>query len=731
MDFPKQNIPDKKKTKKWCKDVIDAIINYESTTSTYSREKKKDYDNYLFFNGIFDPKNFEYVTQTYGITSPARLVNYPIIQPKIDLLAGEFLASPLHFTVSAINEDAVSRKLDKKLKLLVDKLTGPIIREIEEEVGIDLDAEMAASIIPDDIDEFMRKNYRENVEDMVYNGLNYLISKDYLKASFKRGFYDLAITAKEFYQVSIRNGNPFVRRVDPRNLIWNVNTESETIQDSAWVAEERFLTINEIVDEYSDFLSNEQIGELEELRYSSQQDIAKFNKPYQYYYTNDGNDSMKIRVIQAEWKSLRTLKFKLSENPHEPDVPFRKMLRDDYKPKKRDNIEKRTVNDIWEAIQIGHDMIIKNRRRPNQIRSEQNYAVAKLSYIGVIKNNIDGMTLSLVDAMKNVQLLYNIVMYQIELAMARSGGKAVVYDVAQKPSGMGVEDVLYHAKNSGIIVINSKQEGNQMSTFNQFQQIDYTLSNSVQQLVNLKVMLEQTADQITGINQSRAGFQKTDAVGVNERAVMQSSLITRPLFDIHSQTIEMVFNGLADLMKVCWNKSMKMSYILGDTSIKMFEITDEISMSDYGIFVTNSSKDFDDKKNIQNLAFQAISSGAVRLEDMIKIINAESSKDAEIILEKGVEEVRKQEQANMQMQAQAQQEQAMAEQQKAEIDYKKSQESNQTKVQVAQIEAEAMIESTRMKIEKDETSQEFSQNHNLDLEMLKSANEETKEEVVE
>ena len=43
-------------------------------------------------------------------------------------------------------------------------------------------------------------------------------------------------------------------------------------------------------------------------------------------------------------------------------------------------------------------------------------------------------------------MLYNVVMYQIELAMARSGGKAVVYDVSQLPTnlGMDMQTVLYH-----------------------------------------------------------------------------------------------------------------------------------------------------------------------------------------------------------------------------------------------------------------------------------------------
>ena len=41
-------------------------------------------------------------------------------------------------------------------------------------------------------------------------------------------------------------------------------------------------------------------------------------------------------------------------------------------------------------------------------------------------------------------------------------------------------------------------------------------------------MLESTAEQLTGISRAREGFTKSDAVGVNERSVMQSSLITQP-----------------------------------------------------------------------------------------------------------------------------------------------------------------------------------------------------------
>src|SRR5690606_4742758 len=117
----------------------------------------------------------------------------------------------------------------------------------------------------------------------------------------------------------------------------------------------------------------------------------------------------------------------------------------------------------------------------------------------VVKGSLNGQTLSVVDSLKNVQLLYNIVMYHIELSMARSGGKAVVYDVSQKPKNIPLEDVFYHAKNTGLILINNKAEGMQTNGFNQFQQVDFTLSQSVSQMINLKMMLEDTADKLTGI----------------------------------------------------------------------------------------------------------------------------------------------------------------------------------------------------------------------------------------
>lgn len=721
--FPKQNIPDSQKTKEWCKQNILAMLAYQSYTTKFNRERKKDYENYMLYNGVFDTKQFEYVTNTYGISSPARLVNHPIIAPKIDLLVGEFMSQPLDFTVEAVNEAAVIKKLDKKVALVAEKLMRDIRREMEQELGMEFEDEDIGMEMPEDIEKFLKLNGREQVEQLTFIGLLHLISKYHLQHVFKKGLYDMCINSKEFYHCSVKQGDPFVRRVDPRSLIWDISSDSETLQDSSWVAEERFLTINEIIDEFGDYLTELEVVAIEKMRYEGGDSLQKFNQPFQFYYKEDANSPMRIRVIQSNWKSIKMLKVKLSENKFDPEVPFRKILPDDYKIKAGDRVEKKAYTDIWGAVMIGHDIIVNARSVPNQIRREDNYAVAPLPYVGVIKNNIDSITLSIVDSLKNIQILYNIVMYHIELTLARSGGKAVVYDTSQKPNGVSLDDVFFHAKNSGVIPINTKQEGQQVGGFNQFQQIDFTLSNSVQQLINLKAMLENTAEQLTGISRAREGFTKSDAVGVNERSVMQSSLITQPLLTNHVRTMDMVFQQLSDLMKICWNDGKVVAAFMGESGSQMMKVMGDFKNFDYSIFTKNSSKDRKDKESLVALGQQVLSgSGAEGFLQLVKVVNAVNAKDAEAILETGLEAIQKSNAEQSQAMAQAEQAKAEAINNKTQSDAQMKQMEIEAKIKVAQIDADALLQSTQMKIEGGQQTQDYRQKHDANMAMLNTSN---------
>lgn len=697
ITFPKQLLLDSEKTEEWCDAMIDAIISTMNTDdSPLVHSRLDDIRNYNIYNGHVDVDEYRYVTEQYGAAYPAKLVNYPIISPKIDLLMGEELMRPLEKNISTINKNATIRKLDTKIAIEVKKYINEQLEELREKTPLPISLELDDLPMPDDVEKFMAYTYKEAVEEVVEDGLDYIINKYNLKDVFKTGFRDMLVTSKEFYKIYAKNGDPYVRRIDPRNLIYDTNSESDYLDDAQWVGEERWLSVNEVLDEFYEVLSREQVNQLEEMsRVNSMNAANVYNQDFEWLDWNETTGT-RVRVVTCEWKSIKPIRFKVSENKYDPERPFKKVVPDNYKRKKGDEIETRYVDDIWEGTKIGGVVLVNCRRRPNQVRSVDDYASTPLSYVGVIRNNSTGRPQSLVDLLHNIQMLYNITMYHIELAMARSGGKAVVYDVSQLPTniGMDIQDVMYHLKNDGIIPINSKDEGNQMATFNQFQQVDFTISQSVSQLFNLKLMLEETAGQISGINRQRSGAINTsEYVGNVQRSVQQSALSTESWFYLHNQVKKRVLERAANLMKVCWAGGTKAATILGDGAYKILNVLPgQIPMNDYGLFLGDSGKEMNDKQIVNQIAQAAMQSGQAGLLDVLKVLKADTVTEAETTLEKAMavmQQQSKQQQEAMQQQAEMQEAMKQAEHGRA-VELENLRVNG--KIKVAEIETEAKKE---------------------------------------
>ena len=707
--MPSMLVSDKEKNDEWCEQVLNAITSYMGTAEgIYTDSRVRDIRNYQIYNGQLNQGDYTYITEQYGLTYPARLVNYPIITPKIDLLIGEELKRPIDMKVSTINKEAVIRKQDHKVSLMMKELLGDIHREFKEEYGVDIVEPGQNMPIPEDIETYMKYNYREMVEETAQDGLEYIVNRYNLKDVFKEGFRDLLITAKEFYKTEIINGDPCARRVDPRSIIYDSSANSDYLDDAQWVGEERWLSINEINDVYKEYLTKSDLEELDRMRnlYSGG-DLNAYNSQFDWVDVAHGRDT-RIRVVTAEWKSLRAIKFKLSDNKYDPDRPFRKMVKDTYKKRKGEKIDTKWVDDVWEATKIGGKILVKAKRRNNQVRSVDDPGRTPLSYVGCIRGNTTGRNTSLVDMLDNIQMMYNIIIYQIELALARSGGKAVVYDMSQLPtnSGMDIQTVLYHLKTDGIIPINSKEEGSQLGqTFNQFQQIDFTLSNSIQQLINLKVMLEDMAGQISGVTKQREGaVGQYEYVGNVQRSVVQSSTITESWFYSHGEVKQRVLERLCNLMKVAWSGGKKAGMILGDGAYKFLSAMPNIAIQDYGVYVGDAGKDDAMKQVVQQLAQSALQAGSINLLDIIKVLKADTMTEAEKVLERGMDAMKKEQQYQMQEQMAAQQQMEQAKQSELQAQAQLKELDNNARRDVANIGAGSREKVARMQ---DETKRDI------------------------
>ena len=91
--FPAQKKSTSQKNKKWMQDCVDSADEF--TNIREHRIRQSQYNkkvNYDLYNDILDQRDIERITNPYNIRNasfPAKMQNYPIVNPKIDLLVGE------------------------------------------------------------------------------------------------------------------------------------------------------------------------------------------------------------------------------------------------------------------------------------------------------------------------------------------------------------------------------------------------------------------------------------------------------------------------------------------------------------------------------------------------------------------------------------------------------------------------------------------------------------------
>ena len=115
VDFPRQKLSRRKKTQKWGEECVESALGliglYDHTRRSSRFKKKRNYDLY---NGKFDKKDLEYVTDPLGLGGtaelPATLQYYDIVSPIFNLLFGEEAKRKFSYVVRAVNEDSISGK---------------------------------------------------------------------------------------------------------------------------------------------------------------------------------------------------------------------------------------------------------------------------------------------------------------------------------------------------------------------------------------------------------------------------------------------------------------------------------------------------------------------------------------------------------------------------------------------------------------------------------------------
>lgn len=243
------------------------------------------------------------------------------------------------------------------------------------------------------------------------------------------------------------------------------------------------------------------------------------------------------------------------------------------------------------------------------------------------------------------------------------------------------------------------REGGRPSQFNQFTALDLTMSNVIDQYINLMSKIEDMVSEITGVSKQREGaISSNELVGNVERSVIQSAHITEPWFWMHNQVKKEVLTMLLDTSKEVWKGNKRyLHYILDDATRAFLTLSDDFFYEDMDVFVDDSTKNQQQIEALRNLMQPAMQNGASLL-DIAEIITMDNINMIKNRLEE-IEQKRMEQQQAME-EAQAQREQQAIQMQneikeeelmikEAEMDLKKYEidQNNQTKIIVAQLNA--------------------------------------------
>lgn len=679
--YPRQKLPRSKKDKAWGVACVDWILNAQSSNIyDHAINKKANYDLY---NNIISREDFKYVTNPYGLDDefPARLHNYNIITPKLNLLAGEEMKRPFNFRVAAVNSDAVSQLQEKRKQLLLEYLESELINELVG-MGVNVtDPNTGETMTPEQVEKYL--NYTESdIRESTANKIaNYLVKKENLEFKFNKGFKDALIAGEEFFYIGIDGDEPICESVNPLDFDYDKNPDIDFVQDGQWARHTKYCTPSEILDFYHDDLTDDDISQIDSGDFggttANHATLSANMTPNSFNYHTEMAATY-IPVTRVEWKSMRKIGFLTyyDENLEEQET----IVDETYKIQSDlgERIEWKWINEVWEGTKIGESIYARIRPKRVQYRTMDNPSICKLGYVGAVYNNRNSRSTSLIDLVKHHQYLYNVIMYRMEFEIAKAKGKKMVMDIAQIPrsQGMDLDKWMYYFDSMGLAFINSFEEGKgkfagQVSAFNQFTAVDMSLSQAVGQYIGILNKIEEQVESLMGVSRQRQGsISSSETVGGVERAVVQSSHITEPLFYMHNEVKKHVLSQLIETAKIVYPEGKKVNYILDDMNRVMLSISDQFINADYGVFVTNSAKEVRALEDLRSMAQQAAASGLMTLTDLVTIFDSNSMADIKSVVKKS--EANRQEEAEAerqsQMELQQQQFQAQMEIEEAKAD---------------------------------------------------------------
>lgn len=733
INLPPQQLPFSKKNKAWRKKHLDwadskTFFNYSLVRKSVIHKKI----NYDLLNGKLHMSDLELILNPENLQAgfiPDRIQHYPIMNSKLNVLRGEESKRVFDFKVVVTNPNAISEIENNKKQELLQKL--------QEWVSNTAQSEEEANQELERINDYYTYEWQDMREIRANALLNHYIKEYNMPLMFNQGFMDAMANGEEIYQCDIVGGEPTITRLNPLKIRIFKSGYSNRIEDADMIVYEDYWSPGRVIDTFYDVLTKKDLEYIEKMPdhvgQAATDSMDNIDERYGFVNNHMIGDEMStegffwdplggydgvnnsllpydvagnLRVLRVYWKSRRRIKKVKSYDPETGEETYN-FYPETYIINKDAGEEEQIfyINEAWEGTKIGTDIYVNMRPRVVQYNRLSNPSRCHFGIVGSIYNLNDNRPFSLVDMMKPYNYMYDVIHDRLNKLIARNWGSLVRLDFAKKPRGWDVEKWLYYAKTMGLAVedsFNAAMEGpatgkiagalNNASTG----VISANDGNQIQQYINLLEFIKLEMAEVAGITKQREGqVSNRETVGGVERSMMQSSHITEWLFVVHEDVKKRALECFLETAKIALRgRSKKFQYILSDNSMRVMDIDgDEFAEADYGLVVDNSNGVQELNQKLDTLAQAALQNQTLHFSTIMKLFSSSSLAEKQRLVEKD-------ERGIQERQAQAQQQQAEIQQQeierKAQIEQAKMQQEdslnardNETKIQIALINAQS------------------------------------------
>jgi hypothetical protein len=676
ISFPRQKLPDSKKDDNWFKKNIDFAEHLLTSDVNLRSNFKNKKANYNLRANIINVKDFEKFINPDNLdleSLPASFQHVGIENSKINLLLGEYSKRKKEFKayLSANDTEGISRKEDQLMNQITAELTDII---------------KSTSISEEEIQKRLQRlqHYQTyEFQDIAEITANKILKKEYKEGDFDftflRTFEDLLVGGEEIMYCGVLGGNPVMRRVNPMN-VYTMGGNSMYIEDADIIVEYGYKSVGQIIDDYWEELSEEDVDFLERGKTDASaggggiglnRDISVYD-----YYGEQGALSIfhpnemgtrtfsgafdtygNVRVLKVCWRSRR----KIGELTYFDDdgQEQKDWVPEDYKPKKElgETVKWIWVNEWMEGTKIADHIYSVMRPVPYASKSLVNKSKGTPPYVGSVNSTNDYKVQSLMDIMKPLTYSYDIAYYKRELEIATYKGSFTAINSSLIPSGWDPKEWMRYVTINKFAwldptneILKGPSQGKSAGAFNTLTatQVNIGDPQAIGMYTNLLVDIENTLGKLAGVSGAREGqVSNRQPNGSVEMEVSQTSHITEKWFAIDANFRKRVLTKFLEACKYAYKKNPKKGqFLLDDMGQHMVTQFDEFVSSEYDIHVSNSTNDTQLYDDLRALSQAAIQNGQATISDLVAISQSESVQEVSRRLE---DSARKIQEENRQM----------------------------------------------------------------------------------